>query len=67
VFQEDLIVGTWSTIKFSGALPAIEVKAMVQRIEKLQRAVQFAREEANGLEIERQKVAAKVLDYIFGQ
>lgn len=66
VFQEDVIVGTWSTIKFSGALPAIEVKAMVQRIEKLQRAVQFAREEANGLEIERQKVAAKVLDYIFG-
>jgi hypothetical protein len=66
VFQEDVIVGTWNTIKFSGALPAIEVKAMVQRVEKLQRAVQFAREEANSMEIERQKVAAKVLDYILG-
>ena len=67
VFHEDVIVGTWSTIKFSGALPAIEVKAMAQRVERLQRAVQFAREEANALEVERQKVAAKVLDYIFGQ
>ena len=58
-------VGTWRTIKFSGALPAKRINELLARVEKLQEAVKFAREEANGIEVEEQKVGEKVLKYLF--
>lgn len=62
---EDKTVGTWKTVKFSGALPAQKVADMLSRVEKLQKAVKFAREECNSREIEAQKVSEKMLNYIF--
>ncbi len=67
VFYEDVAQGTWSTIKFSGALPAQRVNTLLARAEKLQQAVKFAREEANNLEVEQQKVGERMLSYLFSR
>ncbi len=66
VYYEDVTVGYWRTVKFSGALPAQRVNELLARVEKLQEAVKFAREEANSMEVEEQKIGEKVLQYIFG-
>ncbi len=65
VYYEDVLVGNWRTIKFSGALPAQRVNELLNRVEKLQEAVKFAREEANSLEVKEQKIGASVLNYLF--
>lgn len=66
VYSEDVPVGRWKTIKYSGALPATELNTMIVRIEKLQKAVKFAREEANRQEVSQQHVGEPLLHYIFG-
>ena len=66
VYYEDVTVGFWRTVKFSGSLPAQRVNELLSRVEKLQEAVKFAREEANNLEVEEKKVGEKVLNYLFG-
>lgn len=66
VYHEDIIVGTWKTVKFSGALPASRINQLLERVEKLQQAVKFAREEANASEVEEKKVGHKVLGFLFG-
>lgn len=65
VYYEDVVVGQWRTVKFSGALPATRVNELAERVEKLQQAVKFAREEANNLEVEDQKVGEKFFQYLF--
>ena len=65
VYYEDIVVGYWKTIKFSGALPAKRVNELLQRIQKLQHAVKFAREEANSIEVEEQKIGKRVFDFLF--
>jgi hypothetical protein len=66
VYYEDIVVGYWKTVKFSGALPAKRVNELVERVEKLQQAVKFAREEANGVDVVEQQTGEKVLRYLFG-
>ncbi|THV42165.1 hypothetical protein [Glycomyces buryatensis] len=66
VYYEDIPVGYWTTIKFSGSAPAKRVATLTARLEKLQHAVKFAREEANGAEVVDQQVGAKVFDYLLG-
>jgi hypothetical protein len=66
VFYEDVTVGTWTKIGFSGALPLSRVTELQERIEKLQRAVKFAREEANGTEVTDVSVGTEVFGYLFG-
>jgi hypothetical protein len=65
VFYEDVVVGYWRTVKFSGALPAKRVSELLDRVEKLQQAVKFAREEANNAEVSDQKVGDKVFQFLF--
>ncbi|WP_067806531.1 hypothetical protein [Actinomadura formosensis] len=66
VYYEDVAVGHWTTVKFSGALPARRVNELLERIEKLRDAVRFAREEANGAEVTDQRVGDAVFGYILG-
>ncbi len=66
VYYEDVTVGFWRTIKYSGALPAQRVNELLTRVEKLQQAVKFAREEANSLEVEDIKVGDAIFKYLFG-
>ncbi|MFD5099559.1 DUF7873 family protein [Streptomyces albidochromogenes] len=66
VYYEDIPVGYWTTVKFSGALTARRVNELLERVEKLQQAVKFAREEANGAEVTDQRVGDAVFGYLFG-
>lgn len=66
-YSEDIKVGEWATIKFSGAIPAKEKNEMLERIAKVQEAVKFAREEANSLDVDNQTVAQPILDFVFGK
>jgi hypothetical protein len=65
-YTEDVIVGTWTRTAFSGALPARRVNELRERVAKLQTAVKFAREEANGSEVTDRKVGEAVFGYLFG-
>ena len=66
VYYEDVTVGFWRTLKFSGAMPAKRVNELLERVEKLQQAVKFAREEANNLETIEQKVGDAFFKYLLG-
>lgn len=65
VFTEDVIVGTWKNTKFSAALPAVRQRELLDRVEALQKAVKFAREEANSQTVEQIKVGEAIFNYIF--
>lgn len=65
VWQEDVAVGTWKTVKYSGALTAARVQAIAGRIDRLHQAVKFAREEANGAEVVDARVGEDVFGYLF--
>lgn len=66
-YSEDVIVGVWSTIKFSGAIPASEKAVMLGRVHDIQEALKFAREQANGVEVEQVKVGSALFGYLFGK
>jgi hypothetical protein len=66
MFTEDVVVGYWTKVAFSGALPQRRVNELLARVQKLQDAVKFAREEANGTEILEQKIGDKVFAYLLG-
>ncbi len=65
MYMEDVTVGTWTTIKYSGSIQASQKNAMVERIRSLQDAVKSAREDANGHEVVLRTVGNAVLDFIF--
>lgn len=65
VYHEDIVVGRWKTVKYSGALPAARVRALLERVDKLQKAVKVAREEANSAPVEMVKIGERVFDYLF--
>jgi len=64
-FTEDVKVGEWATTKFSGAVPAKEKAALVDRVTALQDAVKYAREQANMTEVTSVNVSRPVFDYLF--
>jgi len=67
VYYEDVTVGYWRTLKFSGALQARRINEILGRVERLQEAVKFAREEANNTEAEEHKVGDTVFQYLFAE
>jgi len=64
VYTEDVPEGDWTTVKFSGALPATRQRQLLERVVKLQHAVKYAREEANATEIHDVKAGEKVFGYL---
>jgi hypothetical protein len=65
IFHEDVIVGTWSTTKFSGALPRERRNALLTRVDDLLTAVKFAREDANSTTVTDVATGKKVFDFLF--
>lgn len=65
VYTEDVPEGDWTTVKFSGALPAVRHRELLQRVTRLQEAVKYAREEANATEVADVKAGEKVFAYLF--
>jgi len=66
MYYEDVVVGKWETIKFSGAMPADEKEKLLDRVNKLRDAVKLAREEANSIEAVDSKVGEKIFNFLFG-
>jgi hypothetical protein len=66
-YFEDEVVGYWTTVRMSGALPAEQVREMMRRVRKLQIAVKQAQQQANTREVDNKDgvVGKVVLDYIF--
>ncbi len=64
LITEDVIVGYWDTIKHSGALPVPRKKVLLERVEKLAKAVKFAREKANSADAEEQKIGKKLFTFL---
>ena len=61
----DKPAGYWHTIKFSGATTKKKKDILLEKIRKLQKAIKFAREEANNSEVEKSQMGNLILDYIF--
>lgn len=64
LITEDVTIGYWDTVKHSGALPAPQKYLLLNRLEKLSQAVKFAREKANSVEVEQQKVGQVLFDFL---
>lgn len=65
LITEDVTVGFWQTTKMSGAIAAPAKDRLLTRIEKLQRAVKFAREEANQADAPPRSVGEKIFSWLF--
>ncbi|MDX1527017.1 MAG: hypothetical protein R3337_00230 [Gammaproteobacteria bacterium] len=67
LIYEDRKVGTWSMVKFSGALPRSEVQGCHERVNQLIEAVKVAQQKANSVEVPKtQPYGETVLGFIFG-
>lgn len=66
VFNEDVIVGTWTTIKYSGAVPAAVQRQLLARVTALQDAVKIAKETANMTEVTDMPIGQAIFDYLLG-
>ena len=66
--HEDVTVGRWETVKFSGAVPARQQQEMLRRVRMLAMAVKQAREQANSIQtVETEPIGATLLGYVFQQ
>lgn len=66
-FTEDVLVGYWTQVRRSGALPLERKAKLLQRIDTLRLAVKEARERANTTEIDDFPVARPIFDYLFAE
>ncbi len=62
---DDEVVGYWTTTRTSGALPVPRKEELLDRIERLLRAVKYARQAANVTEAVEQKVGEPVFAFLF--
>jgi hypothetical protein len=64
MYYEDVNVGTWDTVKYSGAIPVDRRTQLTERIATLLQAVKFAREQANGTEVAERQCGAAIFSYL---
>lgn len=64
VYNEDVVVGTWSLTKFSGAVPRSRRDELVEKANKLIDAVKAAREEANSIEVQQARTSGVIFAYL---
>lgn len=65
VYNEDIPVGDWSLVNFSGCVPETRVRTLANRVEKLMAVVKMAREDANSHEVFDAKCGENVFNYLF--
>lgn len=65
LITEDTVIGTWSTTHVSGAMPAVRKQEILQKLDKLIRAVRVALEKANMTDAPEQHVGANIWKYLF--
>jgi hypothetical protein len=64
MYNEDVIVGRWSTTKYSGAILETERLALAGKVARLAAAVKVAREEANVTTVPDVKIGAAIFEYL---
>lgn len=65
LITEDVIVGWWTTTKMSSALPAHRKDQIIERCDKLLKAVKAARERANDIVADEQEVGDAIFNFLF--
>lgn len=65
LISDDVLVGTWTTNKYSTAMSSKDKADTLKRIVQLQDAVKIARETANSIEVDQKNIGSKVLDFVF--
>lgn len=65
LITEDVVIGSWTTTKFSGAIPRLKKLEYLERISKLEDAVKFAREQANSIDVVERKQGRRILEFVF--
>jgi hypothetical protein len=65
-YTEDIPVGKYVKIEFSGNLHKQTKEELLDKISKLTKAIKLAREEANSIEVTRVSFGDSLLTYIFG-
>jgi len=63
-FNVDLVIGDYTAVKFSGAITKARRDELVARADTLLRAVKYAREEANTMEVDDVEVGKTILDFL---
>ncbi|SHN29756.1 hypothetical protein [Cryptosporangium aurantiacum] len=63
-YNEDVVVGFWTTVKLSGAIPAGRKATLLDRVDKLIAAVRMAREQANMEEVVDNPLGAALTGYL---
>lgn len=66
-YTEDVIIGDWTLVKFSGAIPADRRKQLLERVDVLIDATRFARETANSAEVTNRECGEAVFNYLFAE
>lgn len=66
LFHKDILAGYWTTIKYTSRIPEVLKAQMLTRVGKLLDAVKVAKEQANGIEVEKRKMGVALLGYVFG-
>lgn len=66
VYMEDVPIGYWTTVKYSGALPQARVRELRERVTTLADAVKMAREQANTATVEDRAIGNQIFGYVFG-
>jgi hypothetical protein len=66
-YMRDVPVGTWRQILYSGCLQADRKNRILARVKKLHDAVKLAREQANLLDVDRQRAGEPLLAYLFSE
>lgn len=67
VYHEDVVVGYWRTVRFSGALPGGQVFELTARVEKLLEAIRFARERACTIPVTDIEAGGPIMRYLFNR
>lgn len=65
VVYDDVLVGYWTLVNYSGALPKDKKQRLRERCEALMMAVKKAREEANLTVVSEKEIGKPVYDFLF--
>lgn len=67
MISEDVIVGWWDSVLHSGALPVPRKEALLERVDKLIKAIKVAREFANDQVVDRHEVGSALFGYLLSE
>ncbi len=64
IVHDDVLVGYWSQLHMSGALPDPRRRLLLQRVDALRKAVKEAREEANSVKVDPIEVGSAISKWL---